>query len=79
MLLRLGANRRLTPLCRTYSANENVKLSRKEKRRMEEDAHKRVSAKLIQGKTGAWEIVIGLEVHAQVITKSKLFSGVFVL
>jgi aspartyl-tRNA(Asn)/glutamyl-tRNA(Gln) amidotransferase subunit B len=30
---------------------------------------------LIQGRTGAWEIVLGLEVHAQVISKSKLFSG----
>ncbi|MBS0294692.1 MAG: Asp-tRNA(Asn)/Glu-tRNA(Gln) amidotransferase subunit GatB [Proteobacteria bacterium] len=32
-------------------------------------------SKLIQGRTGAWEIVIGLEVHAQVASKSKLFSG----
>lgn len=30
---------------------------------------------LIQGKTGEWEIVIGLEVHAQVTSQSKLFSG----
>jgi len=30
---------------------------------------------LIQGKTGPWEMVIGLEVHAQVISESKLFSG----
>ncbi|WP_130730906.1 Asp-tRNA(Asn)/Glu-tRNA(Gln) amidotransferase subunit GatB [Komagataeibacter xylinus] len=29
----------------------------------------------IEGKTGAWEIVVGLEVHAQVISHSKLFSG----
>jgi aspartyl-tRNA(Asn)/glutamyl-tRNA(Gln) amidotransferase subunit B len=29
----------------------------------------------IEGATGAWEVVIGLEVHAQVISKSKLFSG----
>jgi aspartyl-tRNA(Asn)/glutamyl-tRNA(Gln) amidotransferase subunit B len=29
----------------------------------------------IQGATGAWEIVIGMEVHAQVSSKSKLFSG----
>src|SRR5215469_13223990 len=33
------------------------------------------SAKLIQGRTGPWEIVIGLEVHAQVASRSKLFSG----
>ena len=32
-------------------------------------------AKLIQGETGEWEIVIGMEVHAQVIANSKLFSG----
>jgi len=30
---------------------------------------------LIKGNTGDWEIVIGLEVHAQVTTQSKLFSG----
>ena len=30
---------------------------------------------LIKGATGDWEMVIGLEVHAQVISKSKLFSG----
>jgi aspartyl-tRNA(Asn)/glutamyl-tRNA(Gln) amidotransferase subunit B len=30
---------------------------------------------LIEGKTGQWEVVIGLETHAQVIAKSKLFSG----
>ena len=29
----------------------------------------------IDGTTGPWELVIGLEVHAQVISKSKLFSG----
>lgn len=30
---------------------------------------------LIEGRTGPWEVVIGLEVHAQVTSKSKLFSG----
>ncbi|RKK05291.1 Asp-tRNA(Asn)/Glu-tRNA(Gln) amidotransferase GatCAB subunit B [Pseudoroseomonas wenyumeiae] len=29
----------------------------------------------IEGATGAWEVVIGLEVHAQVTSKAKLFSG----
>ncbi len=29
----------------------------------------------IQGETGEWEVVIGLEVHAQVTSNSKLFSG----
>ncbi|GEO00527.1 aspartyl/glutamyl-tRNA(Asn/Gln) amidotransferase subunit B [Novosphingobium sediminis] len=29
----------------------------------------------IQGATGEWEVVIGLEVHAQISTQAKLFSG----
>ena len=29
----------------------------------------------IAGNTGEWEIVVGLEVHAQIISQSKLFSG----
>ena len=29
----------------------------------------------IQGRTGEWEVVLGLEVHAQVASKAKLFSG----
>ncbi len=31
--------------------------------------------KLLKGQTGDWEVVIGLEVHAQVVSTSKLFSG----
>jgi aspartyl-tRNA(Asn)/glutamyl-tRNA(Gln) amidotransferase subunit B len=31
--------------------------------------------KLIKGARGDWEVVIGMEVHAQVTSKSKLFSG----
>src|SRR5213592_314174 len=31
--------------------------------------------KLIKGSTGDWEVVIGMEVHAQVTSNSKLFSG----
>ena len=30
---------------------------------------------LIKGETGDWEVVLGLEVHAQVISDAKLFSG----
>ena len=33
------------------------------------------SAKLIKGTTGDWEVVVGLEVHAQVTSRAKLFSG----
>lgn len=33
------------------------------------------TTKLIQGRTGPWEIVMGLEIHAQVASKAKLFSG----
>ena len=30
---------------------------------------------LIEGESGAWEVVIGLEIHAQIVSESKLFSG----
>lgn len=33
------------------------------------------TSKLIKGATGDWEVVIGLEVHAQVSSNAKLFSG----
>src|SRR5215831_2076856 len=33
------------------------------------------TSKLIKGATGDWEVVIGMEVHAQVNSKAKLFSG----
>src|SRR6202049_3056755 len=33
------------------------------------------NSKLIKGTTGDWEVVIGLEVHAQVTSQAKLFSG----
>ena len=33
------------------------------------------STNLLKGATGDWEVVIGLEVHAQVASKAKLFSG----
>lgn len=33
------------------------------------------ASKLVQGRTGSWEVVIGLEVHAQITSNSKLFSG----
>ncbi|MGE0766727.1 MAG: Asp-tRNA(Asn)/Glu-tRNA(Gln) amidotransferase subunit GatB [Hyphomicrobiaceae bacterium] len=36
---------------------------------------RRKSASVIKGATGDWEIVVGMEVHAQVNSKAKLFSG----
>jgi aspartyl-tRNA(Asn)/glutamyl-tRNA(Gln) amidotransferase subunit B len=33
------------------------------------------NTKTIQGRTGPWELVMGLEIHAQVASKAKLFSG----
>ncbi len=30
---------------------------------------------MLEGRTGSWEVVIGLEIHAQVISEAKLFSG----
>jgi aspartyl-tRNA(Asn)/glutamyl-tRNA(Gln) amidotransferase subunit B len=32
-------------------------------------------AELMRGETGDWEVVIGLEVHAQIVSEAKLFSG----
>ncbi len=34
-----------------------------------------MATKYIQGATGEWEVVIGLEIHAQVMSEAKLFSG----
>ena len=36
---------------------------------------KKAASNLIPGATGDWEVVIGMEVHAQVASNSKLFSG----
>jgi len=33
------------------------------------------NAKLIKGASGDWEVVVGMEVHAQVTSNAKLFSG----
>ena len=35
----------------------------------------KTSSKLLRGSTGDWEVVIGMEVHAQVTSNAKLFSG----
>ncbi|MEQ1616700.1 MAG: Asp-tRNA(Asn)/Glu-tRNA(Gln) amidotransferase subunit GatB [Hyphomicrobiaceae bacterium] len=42
---------------------------------MQDKAKATMPSNLIKGATGDWEIVIGLEVHAQVNSQSKLFSG----
>ncbi|MCX5617615.1 Asp-tRNA(Asn)/Glu-tRNA(Gln) amidotransferase subunit GatB [Bombella sp. TMW 2.2543] len=34
-----------------------------------------MSAYRITGETGEWEVIVGLEVHAQIVSQSKLFSG----
>ncbi len=39
------------------------------------DAPAQRKSKLIKGASGDWEVVIGMEVHAQVTSKAKLFSG----
>ncbi|MGA3308336.1 MAG: Asp-tRNA(Asn)/Glu-tRNA(Gln) amidotransferase subunit GatB [Xanthobacteraceae bacterium] len=39
------------------------------------DAPAQKKSKLIKGATSDWEVVIGMEVHAQVTSKAKLFSG----
>ena len=42
---------------------------------MTELAYAEPKPKVIAGATGDWELVIGMEVHAQIASKSKLFSG----
>ena len=42
---------------------------------MPELTHEAPKPKVIAGATGDWELVIGLEVHAQVASAAKLFSG----
>ena len=39
------------------------------------DAPKAAQGTIIHGASGDWEVVIGLEVHAQVVSQAKLFSG----
>src|SRR6266436_3304425 len=50
------------------------KRAQRNRRELTMDAPAKKS-KLIKGATGDWEMVIGLEVHAQVTSQSKLFSG----
>ena len=42
---------------------------------MQDKATASAKKNLIPGATGDWEVIVGLEVHAQVASKSKLFSG----
>jgi aspartyl-tRNA(Asn)/glutamyl-tRNA(Gln) amidotransferase subunit B len=42
---------------------------------MQDKAGSAAKKNFVQGATGDWEIIVGLEVHAQVASKSKLFSG----
>jgi aspartyl-tRNA(Asn)/glutamyl-tRNA(Gln) amidotransferase subunit B len=39
------------------------------------DAPAQKKSKLIKGATGDWEVVVGMEVHAQITSQAKLFSG----
>src|SRR5690606_13897590 len=42
---------------------------------MQEKANTVQGKNFIEGATGPWEVIVGLEVHAQVASQSKLFSG----
>jgi aspartyl-tRNA(Asn)/glutamyl-tRNA(Gln) amidotransferase subunit B len=42
---------------------------------MNETARAAAKSKRIKGATGEWDVVIGMEVHAQVTSRAKLFSG----
>jgi len=42
---------------------------------MQDEAKPAASGNLFKGATGDWEVVVGMEVHAQVNSRAKLFSG----
>jgi aspartyl-tRNA(Asn)/glutamyl-tRNA(Gln) amidotransferase subunit B len=42
---------------------------------MNEAVRSATKGKLIRGATGDWEVIVGMEVHAQVTSQAKLFSG----
>ena len=42
---------------------------------MNEAVRSATKSKLIRGATGDWEVIVGMEVHAQVTSQAKLFSG----
>ena len=42
---------------------------------MQDKAKRTASTNLIHGATGDWEVIVGMEVHAQVNSRAKLFSG----
>src|SRR5262245_7780706 len=42
---------------------------------MQDTAKRKKTSNFIAGATGDWEVIVGLEVHAQVASRSKLFSG----
>src|SRR5918992_412301 len=42
---------------------------------MRENVNVAENRNLLSGATGEWEVVVGMEVHAQVISNAKLFSG----
>jgi aspartyl-tRNA(Asn)/glutamyl-tRNA(Gln) amidotransferase subunit B len=42
---------------------------------MNEAVRSATKSKLIRGATGDWEVIVGMEVHAQVTSHAKLFSG----
>jgi aspartyl-tRNA(Asn)/glutamyl-tRNA(Gln) amidotransferase subunit B len=45
------------------------------KARMNEAARAGAKSKRIKGATGEWDVIVGMEVHAQVTSSAKLFSG----
>src|SRR5882724_1562120 len=63
------------PCCGPAGRSNAPPTSRRRRRDFEMNQIPVDEKNLIEGKTGKWEIILGLEVHAQVISNSKLFSG----
>ena len=70
---KLGETRRLDPSGRS-SQDRSSNLRQRKPDEMNEAARAAAPAKRIKGATGAWEVVVGMEVHAQVTSEAKLFS-----
>ena len=66
----ISMRKRSSPWARRWSGGEASRPCPPSAWRQDDERHK-----YVEGATGPWELVIGLEVHAQVVSQAKLFSG----
>ena len=81
--IRIGACHDATLKRTAHGLPEGLQLAREARNRMrvsprldmQMDVPTQKKSKLIKGASGDWEVVVGMEVHAQVSSQAKLFSG----